>query len=95
MSAFVSPSFPLNFFYSHNLYGYQHHLTLAPLNWDWLKDFYCLAIYAYLPVQVSPAGIISRDEKVFRFSKERNIPLVMLTSGPRTSNFKSFGIQSK
>ncbi|KAJ8637843.1 hypothetical protein MRB53_012110 [Persea americana] len=30
---------------------------------------------------VSPAGIISRDEKVFRFSKERNIPLVMLTSG--------------
>ncbi|KAI3966414.1 hypothetical protein MKW92_037902 [Papaver armeniacum] len=32
-------------------------------------------------LKVSPDGVASRDEKVFRFSKEKNIPLVMLTSG--------------
>ncbi|KAI3990380.1 hypothetical protein MKX01_006967 [Papaver californicum] len=32
-------------------------------------------------LKVSPDGIASRDEKVFRFAKEKNIPLVMLTSG--------------
>lgn len=32
-------------------------------------------------LKVSPDGVISRDEKVFRFAKEKNIPLVMLTSG--------------
>ncbi|KAL5728808.1 histone deacetylase [Ranunculus cassubicifolius] len=32
-------------------------------------------------LKVSPAGVISRDEKVFRFAKDKKIPLVMLTSG--------------
>ncbi|XP_058189111.1 histone deacetylase 2 isoform X2 [Rhododendron vialii] len=32
-------------------------------------------------LKISPDGITRRDEKVFRFSRERNIPLVMLTSG--------------
>lgn len=32
-------------------------------------------------VQISPDGIASRDEKVFRFARDRNIPIVMLTSG--------------
>jgi histone deacetylase 11 len=31
--------------------------------------------------QVSPEGVVTRDEKVFRFAKDRNIPLLMLTSG--------------
>ncbi|KAJ0977484.1 hypothetical protein J5N97_012958 [Dioscorea zingiberensis] len=32
-------------------------------------------------LKVSPEGVARRDEKVFRFAKERNIPLLMLTSG--------------
>ncbi|RZC68285.1 hypothetical protein C5167_031533 [Papaver somniferum] len=32
-------------------------------------------------LKVSPNGVASRDEKVFRFAKKKNIPLVMLTSG--------------
>ncbi|XP_077210111.1 histone deacetylase 2 isoform X2 [Tasmannia lanceolata] len=32
-------------------------------------------------LKVSPDGVISRDEKVFRFAKEKNVPLVMVTSG--------------
>ncbi|XP_016498571.2 histone deacetylase 2 isoform X1 [Nicotiana tabacum] len=32
-------------------------------------------------LKISPDGIASRDEKVFRFARERNIPLIMLTSG--------------
>jgi histone deacetylase 11 len=32
-------------------------------------------------LKISPDGITSRDEKVFRFAREKNIPLVMLTSG--------------
>ncbi|XP_043722938.1 histone deacetylase 2 [Telopea speciosissima] len=32
-------------------------------------------------LKVSPDGVVSRDEKVFRFAKEKNVPLVMLTSG--------------
>ncbi|CAA2976741.1 histone deacetylase 2 [Olea europaea subsp. europaea] len=32
-------------------------------------------------LKISPDGISTRDEKVFRFARERNIPLVMLTSG--------------
>ncbi|KAJ4954055.1 hypothetical protein NE237_030887 [Protea cynaroides] len=32
-------------------------------------------------LKVSPDGVVSRDEKVFKFAKEKNIPLVMLTSG--------------
>uniref|UniRef100_A0A7C9DFG1 histone deacetylase n=1 Tax=Opuntia streptacantha TaxID=393608 RepID=A0A7C9DFG1_OPUST len=32
-------------------------------------------------LRISPDGIIKRDEKVFAFARERNIPLVMLTSG--------------
>jgi hypothetical protein len=32
-------------------------------------------------LQISPDGIANRDEKVFRFARERNIPIVMLTSG--------------
>lgn len=32
-------------------------------------------------LKVSPDGIANRDEKVFRFARERNIPIVMLTSG--------------
>ncbi|KAF4352850.1 hypothetical protein F8388_014405 [Cannabis sativa] len=32
-------------------------------------------------LKISPDGISSRDEKVFRFARERNIPIVMLTSG--------------
>ncbi|XP_019053834.1 PREDICTED: histone deacetylase 2 isoform X2 [Nelumbo nucifera] len=31
-------------------------------------------------LKVSPDGITSRDEKVFRFAKEKSIPIVMLTS---------------
>ncbi|WOL09064.1 histone deacetylase 2 [Canna indica] len=32
-------------------------------------------------LKVSPDGVAARDEKVFRFARERNIPLFMLTSG--------------
>ncbi|KAM5566007.1 histone deacetylase 2 [Rosa sericea] len=32
-------------------------------------------------LKISPDGISRRDEKVFRFARERNIPIVMLTSG--------------
>ncbi|XP_074572007.1 histone deacetylase 2 [Curcuma longa] len=32
-------------------------------------------------LKVSPDGVMTRDEKVFRFARERNIPLLMLTSG--------------
>ncbi|CAN8252320.1 unnamed protein product [Cochlearia groenlandica] len=32
-------------------------------------------------LKISPDGITSRDEKVFRFARERDIPVVMLTSG--------------
>ncbi|XP_059455580.1 histone deacetylase 2 [Corylus avellana] len=32
-------------------------------------------------LKISPNGIANRDEKVFRFARERNIPIVMLTSG--------------
>ncbi|XP_062097226.1 histone deacetylase 2 [Humulus lupulus] len=32
-------------------------------------------------LKISPDGITSRDEKVFRFALERNVPIVMLTSG--------------
>ena len=31
--------------------------------------------------QVSPEGVAIRDEKIFRFAKDQNIPLLMLTSG--------------
>ncbi|RRT72215.1 hypothetical protein BHE74_00028131, partial [Ensete ventricosum] len=31
-------------------------------------------------LEVCPDGVSTRDEKVFRFLRERNIPLVMLTS---------------
>lgn len=36
-----------------------------------------------LLVQISPDGITSRDEKVFRVAREREIPVVMLTSGEK------------
>lgn len=32
-------------------------------------------------LKISPDGIANRDEKVFRFARERNVPVVMLTSG--------------
>ncbi|KAF2531242.1 hypothetical protein F2Q70_00032332 [Brassica cretica] len=32
-------------------------------------------------LQISPDGITSRDEKVFRVAREREVPVVMLTSG--------------
>ncbi|KAL9264247.1 Histone deacetylase 2-like protein [Drosera capensis] len=32
-------------------------------------------------LRISPDGIINRDEKVFAFAREKNVPLVMLTSG--------------
>ncbi|OWM63430.1 hypothetical protein CDL15_Pgr022175 [Punica granatum] len=32
-------------------------------------------------LKISPSGVASRDEKVFLFARERNIPIVMLTSG--------------
>ncbi|BFG18154.1 histone deacetylase 2 [Prunus yedoensis var. nudiflora] len=32
-------------------------------------------------LKISPDGITNRDEKVFRFARKRNIPIVMLTSG--------------
>ncbi|CAN6457142.1 unnamed protein product [Victoria cruziana] len=32
-------------------------------------------------LKVTPSGVIARDEKVFKFARRRNIPLVMLTSG--------------
>lgn len=41
-----------------------------------------------LLLQISPDGIICRDEKVFRFAREKNIPLVMLTSGILRIRFK-------
>lgn len=31
--------------------------------------------------QISPQGVVIRDEKVFRFAKDQSIPLLMLTSG--------------
>ncbi|KAL6603906.1 hypothetical protein ACP70R_044267 [Stipagrostis hirtigluma subsp. patula] len=32
-------------------------------------------------LKISPEGVVIRDEKVFRFAKDQNIPLLMLTSG--------------
>ncbi|KAF6175343.1 hypothetical protein GIB67_021848 [Kingdonia uniflora] len=32
-------------------------------------------------LMVSPNGIINRDERVFKFAKEKKIPLIMVTSG--------------
>lgn len=32
-------------------------------------------------LKISPEGVTSRDEKVFRFAREKKIPLIMLTSG--------------
>ncbi|CAH9125440.1 unnamed protein product [Cuscuta epithymum] len=32
-------------------------------------------------LKISPEGIAARDERIFRFSRGRNIPLLMLTSG--------------
>lgn len=32
-------------------------------------------------LRISPDGVTIRDEKVFRFARDKNIPLVMLTSG--------------
>ncbi|KAK9148938.1 hypothetical protein Scep_007695 [Stephania cephalantha] len=32
-------------------------------------------------LKISPDGVIQRDEKVFRFAKEKKIPIVMVTSG--------------
>ncbi|XP_066325291.1 histone deacetylase 2-like isoform X5 [Miscanthus floridulus] len=32
-------------------------------------------------LKVSPEGVITRDEKVFRFAKDQSIPLLMMTSG--------------
>ncbi len=34
-----------------------------------------------LHTQVSPDGVKQRDEMVFKFSREKNCPIVMLTSG--------------
>ncbi|XP_051182684.1 histone deacetylase 2-like [Lolium perenne] len=31
-------------------------------------------------LNISPEGVVIRDEKVFRFAKDQNIPLLMLTS---------------
>lgn len=42
-------------------------------------------------VQVSPDGVMTRDEKVFRFARERNIPLIMLTSGELDTFSSTFG----
>jgi hypothetical protein len=39
------------------------------------------SFYASTIFQVSPEGVAIRDEKVFRFAKDQNIPLLMLTSG--------------
>lgn len=35
-------------------------------------------------MQISPDGIATRDEKVFSFARERNIPIIMLTSGTQS-----------
>uniref|UniRef100_A0A2P2MIQ0 Histone deacetylase 2 n=1 Tax=Rhizophora mucronata TaxID=61149 RepID=A0A2P2MIQ0_RHIMU len=32
-------------------------------------------------LKINPDGVINRDEKVFMFARERNVPLIMLTSG--------------
>ncbi|GJN38680.1 hypothetical protein PR202_gb27745 [Eleusine coracana subsp. coracana] len=32
-------------------------------------------------LKITPEGVVIRDEKVFRFAKDQNIPLLMLTSG--------------
>ncbi|CAL9213408.1 unnamed protein product [Arabidopsis halleri] len=37
-------------------------------------------------LKVSPDGITCRDEKVFRFARDREIPIVMLTSGANRSD---------
>lgn len=37
--------------------------------------------YTHTNLQISAEGIAKRDEKVFRFARARNIPIVMLTSG--------------
>lgn len=50
-----------------------------------LKKFLHQANIISCILQVSPDGIANRDEKVFRFARERNIPIVMLTSGPPLS----------
>jgi len=46
---------------------------------------------AILYTQISPEGIALRDEKVFRFAREKNIPIVMLTSGLRLFPSVSYG----
>ena len=37
--------------------------------------------YKHNPSQISPEGVKQRDEIVFQFAREQNIPIVMLTSG--------------
>uniref|UniRef100_A0A0E0LCU6 Histone deacetylase domain-containing protein n=1 Tax=Oryza punctata TaxID=4537 RepID=A0A0E0LCU6_ORYPU len=37
-------------------------------------------------LKISPEGVMIRDEKVFRFAKDQNIPLLMLTSVSLTSS---------
>ncbi|OMO66924.1 Histone deacetylase superfamily [Corchorus capsularis] len=32
-------------------------------------------------LKISPDGVVQRDERVFRFARERNIPILMVTSG--------------
>lgn len=46
-------------------------------------------------MQISPEGVKSRDEKVFRFAREKKIPLIMLTSGSVTSNLLFSALFSK
>lgn len=48
-------------------------------------------VSVFVPVQVSPDGVMTRDEKVFRFARERNIPLLMLTSGELDTFSSTFG----
>ena len=48
---------------------------------NFLLIYHRAACVFCLYVQISPEGVVQRDEKVFQFAREKNIPIVMLTSG--------------
>lgn len=53
---------------------------LLPCFLVWLKSL-LVVVWITHWLQISAEGIAKRDEKVFRFARARNIPIVMLTSG--------------
>ena len=46
-----------------------------------MRDCALFTEYKHNPSQISPEGVKQRDEIVFQFAREQNIPIVMLTSG--------------